>query len=143
MQITGFNKTYSAPKNSVAVSPDLVGEVKKELGDSVLTGLDTEKVDTLQRYFFDGEEFVSFDAAKSLGKGWKEVDSDCEFATKEFELRPDPNGDFQRLTMDTRNSSIHLSTGNAEPGPFEGTVDVENIWLTADGAVKRERGSAI
>jgi hypothetical protein len=143
MQITGFNQTYSAPKSSVAVSPDLMGEVKKELGDSVLTGLDTEKVDTLQRYFFGGEEFVSFDPVASLGAGWKDAESDCEFATKEFELRPDPNGDFQRLTMDTRDNSVQLFTGNAEPGPFEGTIDVENIWLTADGNVKRSRATGI
>ncbi|MBS2036335.1 hypothetical protein JST97_15200 [bacterium] len=143
MQISGFSKTFSAPKANAAVSPDLAGEVKKELGDSVLPGLATEKIDTLQRYFFGGEEFVSFDAAKSLGKGWKEIETDCEFATKEFELRPDPNGDFQRLTMDTRDNSIHLATGNAEPGPFEGTLDIENIWLTADGSVKRNRGTCV
>lgn len=143
MQITGFSNKFSAPKANAAVSPDLAGEVKKELGDSVLLGLGSEKIDTLQRFFFGGEEFVSFDPAKSLGKGWKEAETDCEFATKEFELRPDPNGDFQRLTMDTRNNSIHLSTGNAEPGPFEGTLDVENIWLTADGDVKRSRGTCV
>lgn len=143
MQISGVPTRATAPKANLAVSADLAGEVKKELGDSVLLGLGDEKVDTLKRYFFDGEEFVGFNAAQSLGNGWQEVDEDFEFATKEFELRPDLNGDFQRLMLDTRDKSIRLSTGNAEPGPFEGTLDIENLWLTADGQVKRTRATAI
>lgn len=143
MQIGSYTPGYSAPRANAAVSPDLAGEVKKELGDSVLLGLGDEKINTLQRYFFVGEEFVGFNAAESLGQGWKAIDNDGRFETKEFELQNDLNGDFQRLTMDTRNQSIHLATGNSEPGPFEGTLDIENIWLTNDGNVKRERMTAI
>lgn len=143
MQIGSYMPGYSAPKANASVSPDLAGEVKKELGDSVLLGLADDKVNTLQRYFFVGEEFVGFNAEKSLGEGWKAIDRDGQWQTKEFELQNDPNGDFQRLTMDTRNHSIHLATGNSEPGPFEGTLDIENIWLTSDGNVKRERATAI
>lgn len=136
-------RTYSAPKANAAVSADLAGAVSKELGDSVVLGLGSEKIETLQRFYFGGEEFVSFDPAASLGQGWKENDTDGNFATKEFRLQADPNGDFQNLVLDTRTNSISLSTGNAEPGPFEGTLDVENLWLTADGGVRRERFTAI
>jgi hypothetical protein len=143
MQVSSFSPKFSAPKSDVGVSADLAGEVKKELGDSVLLGLGGEKIDTLQRFFFGGEEFVGFEPTSMLGQGWQEKDTDGQFATKEYSLQNDPNGDFQQLTLDTRNNSVHLATGNSEPGPFEGTLDIENIWLTADGTVRRERGVAI
>jgi hypothetical protein len=131
------------PRPNPYVSKDLMQEVQKELGDEVLSGFGDAKVHTLQRYFFQGEEFVGFDAAKHLGENWEAIDEDDNFATKDFKLRPDPNGDFQTLTMDTRDDSMSISTGNSEPGQFDGTIDVESMWFSADGVIKRERAKTL
>ncbi len=130
-------------KSDLKVSPDLAKAVTKELGDSVLLGLDDERVEMLTGYFFQGLEYPGFVPARSLGEGWKEVERDMNPATKEYLLQPDPNGDRQELVLDLSNDSMRLHTGNSEPGPFEGTYDFENMWLSADGSVKRERGKAI
>lgn len=55
MQVSSFSPKFSAPKSDVGVSADLAGEVKKELGDSVLLGLGGEKIDTLQRFFSEAK----------------------------------------------------------------------------------------
>jgi hypothetical protein len=131
------------PRPNPYVSADLAQEVKKELGDEVLSGFGDPKVDTLQRYFFQGEEFVGFDPAKHLGDNWKAMDEDQNFLTKEFRLRADLNGDWQDLVLDTRDDSMRISTGNVEPGPFEGTIDIEHMWFSADGVIKRNRATAV
>ena len=131
------------PRPNPHISTDLKQEVQKELGDSVLDGFGDKRVDTLERFFFRGEEFVGFNPAKHLGENWKSEDKDQNFSTKEFRLQTDPNGDFQSLTLDTRDNSIQLSTGNSEPGPFEGTLDVENMMLTSDGTITRDRFKAL
>lgn len=137
------NFPQSTPRPDPRIARDLKEEVQKELGDTVLDGFNDSRIDTLQRFFFQGEEFVGFDPAKHLGDGWKAEDRDLNFATKEFSLQPDLNGDFQKLTLDTRNDSVRISTGNSEPGPFEGTCDIENLHMTADGIITRNRATAI
>lgn len=139
------NNSYPkpTPRPNPYVSSDLKAEVQKELGNEVLDGFGDKRVDTLKRFFFKGEEFVGFDPAKHLGESWKAEDKDHNFATKEFRLQNNPNGDFQNLTMDTRDQSIKISTGNSEPGPFEGTLDIENLQLTSDGTVVRDRFTAL
>ncbi len=130
-------------KPDLKVSRDIAAPVQKELGDSVLLGLDDERVSTLKGYYIEGWEIPGFRPSASLGEGWQKVEQDYNPKTIEFMLQNDPNGDSQRLMLNTEDDSVHLRTTNCEPGPFEGSTSIETLWQTADGQVFRERFGAL
>ena len=139
--IRGFQPRTADPGS---VSPDLLSEVRKELGEATLGGIDDDKVDTLKGYFVDGLEYPDFQPVKVLGEGWKDDETDFDPSTHEFILQYDLNQDSQRLVIDSANSIIHLTTVNSEPGPFENTLDNEGIsWRISDDQVKRQRSKAV
>lgn len=130
-------RKYLPPQGDAAVSSDLRAAVGQELGSGTLDGFTDQRVETLQRYYFDHEEFPNFDPASFLGAGWKEMHNDPMVSTREFRLQANKNGDFQDLTLDDYARAVRIVTMDTKPKGME----FEEMWLKADGSVSRNRVS--
>ena len=139
MNINGnlTSRKYLPPQADPAVSSDMRAAVSSELGPDVIDGFSDQRVEALQRYYFDHEEFANFDPAAFLGAGWKEMHNDPMVSTREFRLQAQKNGDFQDLTLDDYAKAVRIVTMDAKPKGME----FEEMWLKADGSVSRNRVS--
>lgn len=126
------------------VSPDLLAEVRDELGEAPLvSGLNDDRVVFLKEQLIDGLEGVWHDPIKLLGEGWRENETDANPSTVEYELRPEAGGDSQDLIFDRERQIVSLATRNSFQGAFDTVVVFEELqWRTADDMVKRSGGTA-